>query len=152
GSTPEEQTVYKVRMGYKQPSTMPPGGAVIDGPLFKYAPNPDIMHCPADKRYQRPAGNGFAWDSYSGTTYLNGETTPGFTKRTQVMHPSERFLWVEGADGRGENVGSWQMSNYGTPSLNFSDAKFRDSPAAFHVTSASFIYADGHSEMHKWLD
>jgi hypothetical protein len=44
------------------------------------------------------------------------------------------------------------MANYGTPSLNFTDATFRDSPAAFHVTSAAFVYADGHCEMHKWLD
>ena len=48
-------------------------------------------------------------------------------------------------------MGSWQMSVYGTPPF-FSDAKFRDSPAAFHVTSASFSFADGHAEMHKWLD
>src|SRR5262249_48180650 len=102
--------------------------------------------------YRRAVGQGFAWDSYSGVNGLNGETAPYLMKRGQVLHPSERFLWIEGADGRGENLGSWQMSNYGTPSLNFSDAKFRDSPAAFHVNAAVFNYVDGPGEMHRWLD
>jgi hypothetical protein len=29
---------------------------------------------------------------------------------------------------------------------------FGDSPAAFHVTSGTFSFVDGHSESHKWLD
>jgi hypothetical protein len=32
----------------------------------------------------------------------------------------------------------------------FDDAKFEDSPAAFHVTSADFNFCDGHAESHKW--
>jgi len=145
GYTGEQLIKYQVQMGYKKPSP------AFDGPLFKYASNPDIMHCPGDLRYKRPVGQGFSWDSYSGTTYLNGEAG-GFTKRTQVMRPSERILWVEGADGRGENIGSWTMVNFGTPSLGFSDAQFRDSPADFHCGAAGFSFADGHAEMHKWLD
>jgi prepilin-type processing-associated H-X9-DG protein len=31
------------------------------------------------------------------------------------------------------------------------DAKFEDSPAAFHVTSADFNFCDGHAESRKWL-
>jgi hypothetical protein len=42
--------------------------------------------------------------------------------------------------------------NTGTPSLNFSDASFVDSPAAFHVVSATFNFCDGHAESHKWLN
>jgi hypothetical protein len=53
---------------------------------------------------------------------------------------------------RGENVGSWSMANYGTAARDFTDARFQDSPAAFHITSACFNFADGHSESHKWLD
>jgi prepilin-type N-terminal cleavage/methylation domain-containing protein len=141
----EQGRILLTRMGYKQPTP------TIPGPLFKYAPNADIVHCPGDQRYKRRVGDGFAWDSYSGATFLNGEAG-GFRKRTQVLRPSERFLWVEGADGRGENVGSWGMDNYGTVAQAFRDARFLDSPAAFHVTSATFSFADGHGEGHKWLD
>jgi hypothetical protein len=43
------------------------------------------------------------------------------------------------------------MANYGTAAKNFIDAEFEDSPAAFHVTSACFNYADGHAESHRWM-
>jgi prepilin-type N-terminal cleavage/methylation domain-containing protein len=146
GYSGEAAVRYKVQMGYKKPSP------AFDGPLFRYAPSPDIMHCPGDLRFKRPVGSGFAWDSYAGVNGLNGEAAPFLTKKTSLRQPSARFLWVEGADGRGENLGSWNMSNYGTPALNFADAQFRDSPADFHCNAASFSFADGHAESHKWLD
>jgi prepilin-type N-terminal cleavage/methylation domain-containing protein len=147
----EQGRILLTQQGYKKPTP------TIDGPLYKYCPNPDSMHCPGDRRYKLPLNGGFSWDSYSGATYLNGEARGdgngrNYTKRTQVKRPSDRFVWIEGADMRGENVGSWSMSSYGTTAANFTDAKFRDSPAAFHVTSATFIFADGHAESHKWLD
>gem|GEM_PF-4845325 len=72
-----------VEQGYRQPTP------TIKGPLFKYAPNPDVLHCPADVRWQLPVGKGCGWDSYSGSTYLNGESG-GFTKITALRHPSDR--------------------------------------------------------------
>ncbi len=142
-----------IEQGYKKPTP------TIEGPLFRYAANPDIVHCPGDKRYllQYPAGASpksggpYSWDSYSGVTFLNGEAG-GFTKKNQIVHPSDRIIWVEGADMRGENVGSWAMGSYGTAALNFSDAQFEDSPAAFHIVSACFNFCDGHAETHKWLN
>ena len=143
----EEQWVrYQVQMGYKKPSP------AIDGPLYAYAPNPDVVHCPGDLRFKRPVGSGFAWDSYSGVNGLNGESGQFLLKKNQLRRPSERFLWIEGADGRGENIGAWTMANYGTAALSFTDAQFRDSPADFHCNAAGFSFADGHAESHKWLD
>jgi prepilin-type N-terminal cleavage/methylation domain-containing protein len=143
-----------IEKGYRQPTP------TIEGPLFRYAANVDLVHCPGDKRYllAYPASPGpknggpYSWDSYSGVAYLNGENGKGFTKRNQVKHPSDRFIWVEGADMRGENVGSWGMNNYGTAAAGYGDAQFEDSPAAFHIVSADFNFVDGHAEVHKWLD
>jgi prepilin-type N-terminal cleavage/methylation domain-containing protein len=146
-----------IEQGYKKPTPS------IEGPLFRYAASPGIVHCPGDKRYllQYPAGAGarnggpYSWDSYSGATFLNGEgradTAKNYTRLNQMKHPTDRFVWVEGADMRGENVGSWGMSNYGTAAAGFGDAQFKDSPAAFHVVSACFNFCDGHAETHKWL-
>src|SRR5712671_3556788 len=106
GLSAQEQWIFKTRMSYKQPRTAPPGVSTIDGPLFRYAPNADIIHCPGDRRYQTSVN--FAYDSYSGVAGLNGEAS-AFTKRTALLHPTDRFLWVEGADGRGENQGSWSF-------------------------------------------
>ncbi len=155
GVAPTSQEAHKflTQMGFQQPRNG------VTGPLFPYCKNPDNVHCPGDNRYRLQAGPGYSgpysWDSYSGATFLNGEARADFrnlSRRTAVTRPSEKFLWVEGADMRGENVGSWSMANYGTAANNFTDARFQDSPAAFHVTSACFNFADGHSETHKWLD
>jgi prepilin-type N-terminal cleavage/methylation domain-containing protein len=133
------------------------------GPLFQYAPNPDIIHCPGDFRVG-VAGH-FCWDSYSGVNgFVNGDTAyqplhSFIIKKTQVFHPSERFLWVEECASQqisvagqtcGENVRTWDM-NSGTPSLNFVDAEWGDSPAAYHGVNSTFNFADGHAEVHRWL-
>jgi prepilin-type N-terminal cleavage/methylation domain-containing protein len=142
-----------IEQGYRQPTP------AIAGPLYKFAPNASIVHCPGDKRFQLPfpanctpkTGGPFAWDSYAGSSLLNGEFQ-GFTKQSQILHPSDRFLWGESSDMRGESVGGYKMNDYGSAQANFTDAQFANPPAAFHVTSASWSFADGHAEMHQWLD
>jgi len=146
-----------IEQGYRKPTP------TLDGPLYKYAPNPDVVHCPGDKRYQLnyPPGAGpqtggpYCWDSFSGAAFLNGEgraSANNISKRSAITRPSDKFIWVEGADMRGENVGSWGMNNYGTTAATFTDAQFGDSPAAFHVVAADFNFCDGHAESHKWLN
>jgi prepilin-type N-terminal cleavage/methylation domain-containing protein len=133
----------------------------IDGPLYQYAKNPNIMHCPADKHDQMHftpgSGGPFCFDSYSGSQFLNGEGHSGncLFKRTQVQHPSDRFIWIESSDSRGENVGAWEMNISGTQATGFQGSTFRDgndAPAAFHVVSAVFNFCDGHAESHRWLN
>jgi prepilin-type N-terminal cleavage/methylation domain-containing protein/prepilin-type processing-associated H-X9-DG protein len=151
GLTGTEAVKWLIQQGYRKQ------------PLYQYAPNPDIMHCPADFRVK--VANHFTWTSYAGVNgFVGGDTAyqalPGFiNKSTQVQHPGERFLWVEECDSQtisvrgitvGENLRTWDM-NSGTPSLDFSDAKWGDSPAAFHGNSSTFNFADGHAEARKWL-
>jgi prepilin-type N-terminal cleavage/methylation domain-containing protein/prepilin-type processing-associated H-X9-DG protein len=140
---PKEDRINKARMGYKQPSP------AFAGPLWQYAPNADIIHCPGDTRFNLGIGAGFGYDSYSGVGGLNGEGASPLLKRSQILHHSARFLWVEGADMRGENVGSWNMRIGAAP--DFSDARLGDSPADFHNGQAAFNFADGHVETHKWV-
>jgi prepilin-type N-terminal cleavage/methylation domain-containing protein/prepilin-type processing-associated H-X9-DG protein len=144
GLSQEEQLKWRIEQGYKKPAPN------VDGPLYKYCPNGSIMHCPGDLRYRLRYGSGYCWDSYSGMNGLNGESGTVLTKRTDLTHPADRILWAEGADMRGENEGSWVMNPGTAPT--FTDASFRDSPAAFHGVSTSFSFADGHVEMKKWLD
>lgn len=149
----EDAQKYLTKMGFQQPRNS------VSGPLFPYCKNADSVHCPGDKRYQLRLGAGYSgpysWDSYSGVAFLNGEMRTdarNLSRRMAIGRPSEKFLWIEGADMRGENIGSWSMANFGTAAANFSDARFQDSPAAFHVSSACFNFADGHAESHGWLD
>jgi len=148
-----EAIIYLTQMGYKQPTP------TLAGPLFKYAPNHNIVHCPADPRINLPVSSGMTcYDSYSGMTYLNAEyfwynpSNPGFARRGQLTHPAVRFLWAEGDDLRGDNLGSWGFKPAGTTANGWAGSQFWDSPAAFHGVSATWNFADGHAENHKWRD
>lgn len=146
--------VAAIQQGYKKPTPN------FDGPLYQYAPNANIMHCPADRHdklaFTPNTGGPFCFDSYSGSDYLNGEQHASANclfKRTQVTRPADKFVWIESSDSRGENVGTWGM-NLGT-GPNFANATFangNDAPAAFHITSAVFNFCDGHAESHRWLN
>ena len=133
------------------------------GGLYQYAPNVNVLHCPGDLRNNfntigpNPAGYSFAWGSYSGAGGLNGNIfVPGLTaitKQTVMLHPSERYLWVEENDPRGENESSWVMTPGTAPTFtDFINSAFIDSPASWHGANSTFSWADGHADSHHWLD
>jgi prepilin-type N-terminal cleavage/methylation domain-containing protein len=119
----------------------------VEGPLYPYASSPDLIHCPGDTRALLGV-SGFC--SYSGvmglstiTTNLNwGVTT--LCKLSAIRHASERIVFVEESDTRGDNLQQWEFE-YNVPS-------FGDKVAAFHGDSSTFDFADGHAENRRWLD
>ena len=157
----------------KPPPTIPPGTSgpsqdmlilqqgYMQGGLYQYAANVNVLHCPADLRASSPYNPGtgttpgsFAWGSYSGSAAMNG--TPNgpataTTKQAGIVHPSQRYLWIEENDPRGENEGAWVLGNAGT-APTFTDATFEDSVASWHGSDSTFSWADGHAENHRWED
>jgi len=150
----DQLVVWLVQNGYKSQ------------PLYQYAPNPDIMHCPGDIRTSAPKH--FAWDTYAGVGgFVGGDTALDshlgkITKQIEIKHSSDRFLWVEECASQqksvagqtfGENEHAWDMhpgDPNGLPSP-FYTASWVDSPAAFHGANSTFSFADGHAESHKWI-
>jgi hypothetical protein len=139
GSSQEDRIRLNIEEGYRQ------------GALFPYAPNPGILHCPGDTRNKLKAGLGYTWVSLSPIGTLNGETAV-FYKVSQLTRQSEKILWVEENDPRGENLGSWIMNQNGNPGNDFTGSSWIDSPAAFHGSSSTFNWTDGHASSHKWVD
>ncbi|HEU5123280.1 MAG TPA: prepilin-type N-terminal cleavage/methylation domain-containing protein [Verrucomicrobiae bacterium] len=150
GFSGEQAFKWRVQTGYK------------DGPLFQYAPNPDIMHCPGDIRAR------FSWPSYSGVGgFIGGDSgldsrLGKILKQSQLAHPSDRFLWVEECSSQtvnvagqqfAENEHAWDMhpGSPTAPPRPFYTSLWIDSPAAFHGSSSTFSFADGHAETHKWI-
>ena len=131
---------------------------VRQGALGTYIKSADVIHCPSDTRYKRPVGNGFSYGSVAGVDGMDGQEWPSLTldklitRRTQVMHPSERLLWVEENDPRGENWGTWVMNFSGTQANDFAGTTFVDSPAVFHGQSSTFSWSDGHVSARRWVD
>jgi prepilin-type N-terminal cleavage/methylation domain-containing protein len=141
GLTGAELVKWETEEGYRE------------GPLYQYAPNPDILHCPGDNRF---AAGILAFDSISGVQGLNGGLLPAnpnvvpLLKEADLKRPSDRFVWVEEMDSRGDNINSWAFILNGTVP-NFLGSKWLDCPAAYHVASSTFGYADGHAASRKWV-
>ncbi len=138
GTSAEKRIELTIEEGYRQ------------GAMFNYASTPNIIHCPGDVRIKLKAGKGYTYVSLSGVGTLNGEA-PELYKQTQIVNPTSRFLWIEENDPRGENVGSWLMSQ-GSVANGFAGAQLVDSTANFHGNASTFNFADGHAESKKWLD
>ncbi|HXI69201.1 MAG TPA: prepilin-type N-terminal cleavage/methylation domain-containing protein [Verrucomicrobiae bacterium] len=150
--SPTDDAVTKrkkmVQAGYQQ------------GGLYQYAPNVNVVHCPGDLRANSPvvanpqtAPGTFAWGSYSGAGGMNGDDWNAsimLTKQSAILHSSQRFLWVEENDTRGESLGAWVIDAKNPP--NWSSSTAVDGPAAWHGGTSTFSFADGHVEMHKWLE
>ncbi|MCS1407450.1 MAG: hypothetical protein M2R45_00608 [Verrucomicrobia subdivision 3 bacterium] len=119
------------------------------GRLFPYASAVESWHCPGDFRLKLPLKPGpepgFAYDSYGGAGGLNGEATNiSITKYASIAFPSRNYVFVEEADDRGWNLGSWIIDP--------DPRKFVwiDAVALWHLNISTLSFADGHAESHKW--
>jgi prepilin-type N-terminal cleavage/methylation domain-containing protein len=141
---------WQIQEGYKEAA------------LYRYAPNVGIVHCPGDKRESKPALSEFYFDSYSGVLGLNGGANPSGNKGdnsgnhdgatpimrvSNLLHPTDRILWVEENDYRGDNIGSWEMN---FDAATHSASTWVDCPSVYHGSSSTFSFGDGHSESHRW--
>jgi len=126
-------------------------------PLAKYVQSAKVWKCPADK-VNGPIGERVRSLSLNGA--LNGSgvqlTSPSYpigrtydskiTKSSQLRSASDVFVAVdEHPDSVNDSV---FMFNPGKLPPLYS---WRDLPASYHNGAAGFSFADGHSEIHKWL-
>lgn len=131
-------------------------------PLFQYAPNPAVFHCPGDTRYKKSSmSQGWAYDSYSKSQNIagspivwNGAAYDGagatYTKLAQISAASSTFAFTEDADFRSWNVGTWTIVwNPGTATFTWAGS---DPPAMYHGNVNNSAFADGHVGSHKWHD
>ncbi|MHC4244224.1 MAG: type II secretion system protein, partial [Planctomycetota bacterium] len=120
--------------------------AIRDGLLYPYVGDEvDVYACPADQRENDPRN--YTFRSFSIAGGANGENWNGYTqakKYTDLRKPAIRYIFVEEIDPRGFNVGSWQM--------NPGPKTWVDPVAMWHNQQSTLGYADGHAEMHRWLD
>jgi prepilin-type N-terminal cleavage/methylation domain-containing protein len=121
------------------------------GPLYSYNPAIEAYHCPGDTRVKRKIGSpGWAYDSYSKANGMNGvmwesgpETAP-VSKMSQIPMPSRMYVFIEEADPRTWNRGTWV--------LNIQSDNWVDPMAIYHNDSSTLGFSDGHAELHKWQE
>jgi prepilin-type N-terminal cleavage/methylation domain-containing protein/prepilin-type processing-associated H-X9-DG protein len=126
---------------------------IMASPLYPYAKNPNVWHCAGDMRTKmRRPGDGWAFDSYSKADTISGGVWANysqpdqkpFLKDFQITSPTMTMVFIEEADPRSYNNGTWAM--------NTVPPGWVDTFAVFHGESSTVSFADGHAEAHKWLE
>lgn len=124
-----------------------------NSPLSPYLDLSTSIHCPGDfrSRNEQP-GQGWAFDSYarsnpvaSGSIGWQGNAQPLFETIDKISNPESTLAFIEAADPRDYNRGSWVMNV--APSPNWVD-----NFGIFHGTESSFAFVDSHAEIHEWKD
>ena len=126
-----------------------------NSPLFKYVSSMQLHHCPGDTRnkLKRIGQRGYAFGSYSKTDGMNGGSWGGqrpYRIVSTIDSPAEAAIFVEEADSRGVNLGTWVIDAFLSPSGG--SAGWVDPFAVFHGNWSTFSYADGHADGHTWRD
>lgn len=128
------------------------------GSLYPYIKDVDVYHCPADKRYRRPATDQ-SWSqpqggfrTYSIPAGLYGEVlvSGDYWVKTfsQIKRPAEKYAFVEEKDPRGYNAGSWALDE----PQKYDKWDWTDPLAIWHNKKSSLGWADGHATMQRWID
>lgn len=152
------------------------------GALGAYVKEANVIHCPGDMRYlksDRSAWCSYSMcDNLNGSAAPSSGTDYRIHKTYQIKHPTERVVWSEENDPRQEstggmgdvyeNEGTWVPFRPGGGAggdapLPYTHPAFSqmavggtvgwwDGPAAYHLASSTFSFADGHAETHRWFD
>lgn len=126
----------------------------LSGSIGQYSKNPGIYKCPVDASMYLglPRVRSVSANCYIGTTKSEstdwGEIFPSywfFNKYATLashMSASDAFVFTD------ENPASINDGFL----LVHPDNTINDRPAANHANSSALSYADGHAELHKWVD
>ena len=125
-----------------------------NNPLFQYAQNVGVYHCPGDTRFKKSSfAQGWAYDSYSKSQNVGGDTANNYwgcgatyIKMASVQSPSTTFAFVEDADERNRNIGTWTV-RWTTGGDTFT---WNDPVAMYHGAISTCSFVDGRAEAHKW--
>lgn len=117
---------------------------IIKGTLYPYLEAPDVMHCPADNLRKSRTDQTNIYRTYS----IPRAVSAGVTKFVQISQPGERYNFVEEADPRCWNFGTWDLKTpFDSPAWEWQDVL-----AVNHGESSILAFCDAHAEIHKWQD
>ncbi|MEO8426357.1 MAG: type II secretion system protein [Verrucomicrobiota bacterium] len=118
-----------------------------------------VFKCPADKSLDRGTKGAPRVRSISMNGYLGeraGPYSPGykqFKKSTDLTSPPPSRTWVF-LDEREDSIndGWFAVDMGGYDPVNSKAYTIVDYPASYHNRAGGFSFADGHSEIRKWVD
>jgi prepilin-type N-terminal cleavage/methylation domain-containing protein/prepilin-type processing-associated H-X9-DG protein len=133
------------------------------GLLGPYTKSPGVYHCPADiytcvesgqnvLRCRSISMNGFVQGGAYGqaTTSTWYPTWRAYNRMTDITAPAPVNLAVF-VDEHPDSINDgWWITEVGA-SLYANPGVWEDLPASYHNRACGFSFADGHSEIHRWL-
>jgi prepilin-type N-terminal cleavage/methylation domain-containing protein/prepilin-type processing-associated H-X9-DG protein len=132
--------------------------------IVRYVPSADVWKCPADQSMgSGPAGSAPRVRSLALNGTLNGKAVQippaelhfpvgrtyydKVTRSSHLLHPTDIFVAIdEHPDGISD--ANFMFRPGKLPDLY----EWQDLPASYHNGAAGVSFADGHSEMRKWVD
>ncbi len=130
---------------------------IKNGLLWPYNQSPGIYKCPADIY---PVGGVPRLRSNSMNAFITGGADIGnpllaiyantyqyYRRMSDIRNPSPVDLWVFTDEHPDSINDGWLVVDPTTP-IRWS----RDLPGSYHNHANSLTFADGHSELHKWLE
>jgi prepilin-type N-terminal cleavage/methylation domain-containing protein/prepilin-type processing-associated H-X9-DG protein len=143
---------------------------IKSGCMWPYCGNSvAIWHCPSDKSFgQLPSGAKVPRPrSFSMNCWVGGDGVPEndfkdwpigpngrwkvFRNLTEIVRPGPAMTFVlldEREDSINDGYFALEMDYY----PDITQTKIIDFPGSYHNRAAAFTFADGHSELHKWVD
>jgi prepilin-type N-terminal cleavage/methylation domain-containing protein/prepilin-type processing-associated H-X9-DG protein len=149
--------------GWMDFSSMPvnwnPTNDMTRSPLWGYVgQTSEIFKCPADKAHVEVSGvrRPRVRSNSMSQTFGNGSWLPAanyftYAKEAEMSAQSPTMTWVlldEHPDSINDAAFAVQMVEPG----NLGAARIIDFPASYHNGACGFSFADGHSEIRKWVD
>jgi prepilin-type N-terminal cleavage/methylation domain-containing protein len=147
-------------------SNWDPSFDIMQSPMWPYCGNNyAIFRCPGDRSYvinggvQKLRVRSMVMNIWLGG--LNGGTTGIIPMDPYILYMKYSQLAIPGPDrifvfiDEREDANSWanfcvDMEGYSPPNPGI--YKLYDIPASYHANAGGLSFADGHSELHKWVD
>jgi prepilin-type N-terminal cleavage/methylation domain-containing protein/prepilin-type processing-associated H-X9-DG protein len=132
--------------------------------LAPYTQTPDLYKCPADRSTvsiggrPHPRVRSISMNHAQGTRPGGGSVTASwlthppyrvYAKLSEITEPTPAQLWVL-VDEHPDSINNGGMAVQCTG--RGANARIIDYPASFHNGACGFSFADGHSEIKRWVD
>jgi len=141
---------------------------IAQGAIWPYTSrSADIYRCPADVVTVKPTSGPYkgqtiqrvrsnSMNSWCGMnegnwTWFGGPEFRKYLKTSDLVDPGPAMTWVlvdEHPDSINDGFFCVVMTGYPNPA----QTTLPDVPASYHNGACGFAFADGHSEIHRWLD
>jgi prepilin-type processing-associated H-X9-DG protein len=137
-----------------------PENDMVKSPLWNYVGNTkEIFKCPADRATVKDASGARLPRVRSNSmsqTFGNGSWLPSGTYRTYAKESDldaqgPSMVWVL-LDEHPDSINDAAFAVQMVKPDNLSTARIIDFPASYHNGACGFSFADGHSEIRKWVD